>query len=263
MKVDLEGRVALVTGAGRGIGKAIALAFAENGAWLAVNDVNPSGEETAQEIRRQGGNAKFHQADVGDASAANEMVATVEKEWGKIDILVNNAAVYVANLKERYPIHEFLDSDWDRILRVDLNGVFYCSRAVSAGMVKRRRGVIINLSSVAGIVPLRLQVAYDVAKAAVVNFTRCHAVEVGAYGVRVNAIAPGSTLTDATRQAFYNPAAKQFADSLLSHIPLGRPGEPEDIANAALYLASDESNYVTGHILVVDGGWTAGFVRDW
>lgn len=153
----------------------------------------------------------------------------IEKEWGNIDILVNNAAVYVANLKERYPIHEFLDSDWDRILRVDLNGVFYCSRAVSAGMVKRRRGVIINLSSLAGIVPLRLQVACDVAKAAVVNFTRCHAVEVGAYGVRVNAIATGSTLTEGTRQVFYNPAAQKFAESLLSHVPLGRPGSPKTL----------------------------------
>jgi NAD(P)-dependent dehydrogenase (short-subunit alcohol dehydrogenase family) len=263
MKVNLQDRVALITGAGQGIGKAIALAFAENGARLAVNDINPCGEETAQEIRRRGGNARFYQADVGDAQAANEMVAGIEEEWGKIDILVNNAAVNVANLKERHPIHEFLDSDWDRILRVDLNGVFYFSRAVSAGMVKRLGGVIINLSSVAGIVPLRRQVAYDVAKAAVVNFTRCHAVEVGAYGVRVNAIAPGSILTDATRQAFYNPAAQKFAESLLSHVPLGRPGEPQDIANAALYLASDEASYVTGHILVVDGGWTAGFVRDW
>jgi NAD(P)-dependent dehydrogenase (short-subunit alcohol dehydrogenase family) len=263
MKVDLQDRVALVTGAGQGIGRAIALAFAENGAWIAANDITSACEETTAEIQRRGRTAKSYKVDVGDVQADNAMVAAIEKEWGKIDILVNNAAVYVANLNERYPIHEFLDSDWDRILRVDLNGVFYCSRAVSAGMVKRRRGVIINLSSIAGIVPLRLQVAYDVAKAAVVNFTRCHAVEVGTYGVRVNAIAPGSILTAATRQAFYNPAAQKFAESLLSHIPLGRPGEPEDIANAALYLASDEASYVTGHILVVDGGWTAGFVRDW
>jgi NAD(P)-dependent dehydrogenase (short-subunit alcohol dehydrogenase family) len=263
MRVDLQDRVALVTGAGQNIGKAIALAFAENGAWLAVNDVNPTCEETTQEIRRRGGTAKSYQADVGDAQAVNEMVAEIEKEWGKIDILVNNAAVYVAKLEERYPVHAFLDSDWERILRVDLNGVFYCSRAVSAGMVKRRRGVIINISSVAGLVPLRLQVAYDVAKAAVVNLTKCQAVEIGACGVRVNAIAPGSTLTDGTRQAFYNPAAKKFAESLLSHVPLGRPGEATDIANAALYLASDEAGYVTGHVLVVDGGWTAGFVRDW
>jgi len=263
VKVDLRDRVALVTGAGQNIGKAIALAFADNGAWLAVNDVNPNCEDTAQEIRRRGGTAKSYLVDIGDPKAVNEMVGKIENEWGKIDILVNNAAVYVAKLEERYPVHAFLDSDWERILRVDLNGVFYCSRAVSAGMVRRHKGVIINLSSVAGLVPLRLQVAYDVAKAAVVNLTKCQAVEIGACGVRVNAIAPGSTLTDGTRQAFYNPAAKKFADSLLSHVPLGRPGEAADIANAALYLASDEAGYVTGHVLVVDGGWTAGFVRDW
>lgn len=263
MKVDLQDRVALVTGAGQNIGKAIALALAENGAWLAVNDINPSCEETAQEIRHRGGTAKSYQADVGDVQAVNSLVTEIEREWGRIDILVNNAAVFVGSLEERYPIHAFLDSDWDRILRVDLNGVFYCSRAVSAGMVKHRRGVIINISSVAGLVPLRLQAAYDVAKAAVVNLTRCHAVEVGAHGVRVNAIAPGSTLTDGTRQTFYNPAASKLAQSLLSHVPLGRPGETTDIAHAAVYLASDEASYVTGHVLVVDGGWTAGFVRDW
>ena len=263
MKVDLHDRVALVTGAGQNIGKAIALALAENGAWIAVNDINRSCEETAEEIRRRGGTAKSYPADVGDTQAVDALVAGIEQEWGKIDILVNNAAVFVSGMEKRFPIHEFLDEDWDRILRVDLNGVFYCSRAVSAGMVKRRRGVIINISSVAGLVPLRLQVAYDVAKAGVVNLTRCHAVEVGQYGVRVNAIAPGSTLTDGTRATFYNPAAQKLAESLLSHVPLGRPGETSDIAHAAVYLASDEASYITGHVLVVDGGWTAGFVRDW
>ncbi len=263
MKVDLAGRVALVTGAGRGIGRAIASAFAENGAVVAVNDIEPSGEGTATDIRRRGGNAKFYPADVGDAEAVDMMVATVESDWGKIDILVNNAAVYIATAEERLPIHQHVVSDWHRIVRVDLDGVFYCSRAVSAGMVKRNRGVIINISSVAGIVPLRVQCAYDAAKAAVVNLTRCHALEVGPCGVRVNAIAPGSILTDATRPLFYNSGAQKLAESLLSHVPLGKPGEVEDIANAALYLASDDAKYITGHVLVVDGGWTTGYMRDW
>lgn len=261
MRVDLGGRVALVTGSGQGIGRAIALALAENGAVVAVNDIHPPGEETAEEIRRRGGEAKFFLADVSDVNAVNAMVAAVETELGPIAILVNNAGVNVG--KERYPVHEYLDADWHRILRVDLDGVYYCSRAVSASMVKRRRGCIINIGSIAGVVPLRVQSAFDAAKAGVHNFTRCHALELGPYGIRVNAIAPGSILTAGTRQLFYNPADQQKAESLLSHVPLGKPGEVEDIAHAALYLASDEAKYVTGHVLVVDGGWTAGFVRNW
>jgi NAD(P)-dependent dehydrogenase (short-subunit alcohol dehydrogenase family) len=261
MKVDLAGRVALVTGAGQGIGQAIAYAFVENGAVVAVNDLNPAGEQTVAEIQRRGGKAKFFLGDVGDAQSVNAMVAAVERELGAIDILVNNAGVNLG--KERHPDHEFLDADWHRIVRVDLDGVFYCSRAVSAGMVKRRKGVIINIGSVIGIIPIRLQCAYAAAKAGVQQFTRSQALEVGQYGVRVNAIAPGSTLTEGTRQLFYNPASQEVAQSLLSHIPLGRPGETEDIAQAALYLASDDAKYVTGHVLVVDGGWTAGFAREW
>ena len=261
MKVDLEGRVALITGAGQGIGQAIAYAFVENGATVAVNDFNPAGEQTVVEIRRRGGKAEFFRGDVGDVQSVNEMVAAVEKAMGPIDILVNNAGINLG--KERHPAHEFLDSDWHRIIRVDLDGVFYCSRAVAAGMVKRRKGVIINLSSVMGIIPIRLQCAFAAAKAGMQHFTRSQALEVGQYGVRVNAIAPGSILTAMTRELFYNPASQQVAQSLLGHIPLGRPGEVEDIAQAALYLAGDDAKYVTGHVLVVDGGWTAGFAREW
>ncbi len=261
MKVILDARVGLVTGAGQGIGRAIALAFAENGATVAINDIEPMGEATANEIIRRGGRARFYQGDVSERALVDDLVAAVEGDLGPIEILVNNAGVNLG--KERHPVHEFLDADWQRITQVDLDGVFYCSRAVSSRMVQRRRGVIINIGSVAGLVPLRLQSAFDAAKAGVLNFTRCHAVELGQYGIRVNAIAPGSTLSEGTKELFYNPESKQLADSLLSHVPLGRPGEPEDIANAALYLASDDAKYVTGHVLVVDGGWTAGFVRDW
>jgi 3-oxoacyl-[acyl-carrier protein] reductase len=261
MKVDLSGRRALVTGAGDGIGRAIAIALAENGATVAVNDIDQSGEETMRQIQQRGGQAKFYRADVSDVFAVNGMVGAIEEELGELEILVNNAGISI--LKGRLPIHEQPDSHWGKILKVDLDGVFYCSRAASANMVKRRRGVIINIGSIAGIVPLRLQSAYASAKAAVLNFTRCHALEVGSYGIRVNAIAPGSIMTRVTKQVIYNPDAKHLVDNLLSHIPLGRAGEPDDIANAALYLASDEANYVTGHVLVVDGGWTAGFTRDW
>jgi NAD(P)-dependent dehydrogenase (short-subunit alcohol dehydrogenase family) len=260
MKVDLMGRVALVTGAAAGIGRSIALAFAQNGARIAVNDVKED-EHTCEEIRAQGGEARFFHADVSDVDAVNAMVAAVEREMGPIDVLVNNAGVNIG--KNRVPTYEFPDEEWHRIIRVDLDGVFYCARAVSAAMIQRRKGAIINIGSAFGVVPARLQCAFTAAKAGVLNFTKSHALEVGPYGVRVNGIAPGSILTEGTRTLFYNPESKQKADSLISHIPLGRPGEPDDIAAAALYLASDDAKYVTGHVLVVDGGWTAGYSRDW
>jgi 3-oxoacyl-[acyl-carrier protein] reductase len=259
MKVDLENRVAVVTGAAGAIGRSIALQLAENGATVAVNDLHEPNAVCA-EIRGRGGKARGYAADVSDVSSVNAMMATVQSDLGPIDIMVNNAGVNVG--KNRVPLHEFSDEDWHRIIRVDLDGVFFCSRAVSPGMIARRKGVIINITSVFGLVPARLQCAFTAAKAGVANLTRSHALEMGQYGIRVNGIAPGSILTEGTRAMFYSPENKQ-RDSMLSHIPLGAPGETEDIAAAVLFLASDDAKYVTGHILVVDGGWTAGYHRDW
>lgn len=261
VNVDLSGRTALITGGARGIGRVMASSFAQNGASVAVNDLLPEGNEVADELRRLGGTAAFYQADVSDDGAVKAMVDRVERELGEIDILVNNAGINVG--KERHPIHEYLDSDWDRILRVNLFGTFYCSRAVSARMAARKRGTIINISSAFGVVPVRVQSAFATSKAGIIQLTRCHALEMGRYGVRVNAIAPGSILTEGTKTLFYNPSDKDLADSLLSHVALGCPGRPEDVASAALYLASDDASYVTGAVLVVDGGWTSGFARDW
>jgi 3-oxoacyl-[acyl-carrier protein] reductase len=238
MKVDLKNRIAVVTGAAGAIGRATAVTLAEMGAVVAANDLH-SPEQTCDEIRRQGGKGHGYQA----------------------DIMVNNAGINSG--KDRFPVYQFPDSEWHRIIRIDLDGVFYCSRAVSARMIPRRTGSIINITSVFGVVPARMQCAFAAAKAGVVNFTRSHALEVGQYGIRVNGIAPGSILTEGTRSAFYSSENKEKGDSLLSHIPLGRPGETDDIAAAVLYLACDAAKYITGHILVVDGGWTAGFSRDW
>ena len=262
MRVNLTGTVAVVTGAGSGIGRAIAKSLAVNGAAVAVNDVLETGEITVQEIRAAGGNAVFTKADVSDRAEVDRMVANAEREFGKIDVLVNNAGTG-AKPEHRLPVHEFDHDEWQRLIAVDLNSVFYCCRAVSPGMVERRSGSIINIASIVGLVPLRRQIAYAAAKAGVVNTSRAAALELGPYGIRVNAIAPGSTLTAATEAIFYNPEKKALADSLISHIPLGRPGTPEDIANAALFLAAPESAYITGTVIVVDGGWTAGFARDW
>lgn len=259
MRVDLKDRIAVVTGAAGAIGRSTALALAENGATVVVNDLHDP-EATCAEIRERGGKAMGYRADIADVSAVNAMISKIESDLGPIDILVNNAGINVG--KNRVPVHEFPDSDWHQIIRVDLDGVFFCSRAVSARMIGRRKGTIVNITSVFGIVPARLQCAYTAAKAGVANFTRSHALEVGQYGIRVNGVAPGSILTEGTKSMFYSPENKQ-RDSMLSHIPLGAPGETEDIAAAVLYLVCDDAKYVTGHILVVDGGWTAGFHRDW
>jgi 3-oxoacyl-[acyl-carrier protein] reductase len=260
MKVDLYNRVAMVTGAAGALGRGAALALAENGAILAVTDSQGS-EQTCIEICKRGGKAGSYRADISNPCAVDAMVAQIESELGPVEILANGAGVSVR--EERLPIHEFPEEEWHRVLRADLDSVFHCSRAVSARMVQRRKGVIINLASAFGIVPARLQSACAAANASVLNFTRAHALEVGQYGIRVNGVAAGLILTECAKTHFYSPENKQRADGWLSHIPLGVPGHTEDIAAAVVYLASDAAKNVTGLVLAVDGGWTTGFSRDW
>jgi NAD(P)-dependent dehydrogenase (short-subunit alcohol dehydrogenase family) len=262
MQVDLSGKRALITGAARGIGRAIACAMASNGAGIVINDLAGSDASVVDEIAAMGRQAVFLPADISRPEEVNGLIAAAEKQFGGIDILVNNAGLNTPG-PERRRIDEYDPAEWHRVLGVDLHGLFYCCRAATPGMVARKSGVIINISSVMGIVPSRLQSAFVSAKAAAANFTRSMALELGPYGIRVNAIAPGSTLTVGTRALFYNEENKALAESLLSHIPLGRPAEPEEIANAALFLAAPEASYVTGVVLPVDGGWTAGYTREW
>ncbi|MBI3667637.1 MAG: SDR family oxidoreductase, partial [Acidobacteria bacterium] len=229
---------------------------------VVVNDIHETGELTSEEIRQLGRESLFLRADVSNRAEVQRMVEQADQRFGRIDILVNNAGIGTA-AEHRRPIHEFDEAEWHRILNVDLNSLYYCCRAVSPGMVARRAGNIINIASVMGLVPIRRQIPYAAAKAGVINFSRSAALELGPFGIRVNAIAPGSTLTEGTRTLFYNPERKALAESLLSHIPLGRPATPEDIAPAALFLASPDASYITGAVITVDGGWTAGFARDW
>lgn len=259
MQVDLSNQVALVTGAGRGIGKAIADLLAANGARVVYSDVDASSAHEAAATRT---NCHSMQLDVTDGANVDAVINQIVNRFGRLDILVNNAGVNT--LAHRVTIEEFPQKEWDRLLAVDLTGVFLVSRAGSKVMVSQGKGKIINITSVAGLVPLRLQCPFVAAKAGVVNLTKAMALELGSRGVLVNAVAPGSTLTDGTRQLFYGEDGK-FKDSvqqLLAHIPLGRPGLPEEIAHAVLFLAAPESSYITGHILTVDGGWTAGYLRD-
>ncbi len=261
MKVDLNGKVALITGSGGAIGREIALKMAENGADIAVNDVNPeNGLKVAGEIEAMGRKAIFVKADISSREETEAMAGKAIEAFGRIDILVNNAGTNVGP-GGRKPIHEFREEDWNRIINIDLNGLYYCSKPIIRNMVERNYGKIINIGSVAGLVPLRMQSAFVAAKAGVLELTRAMAIELAPYGILVNAIAPGSIIMEGTKELFY--ADMEKAESLLSHIPLRRPGKPEEIANAALFLASDDSSYMTGSIMVVDGGWTCGYSRDW
>ena len=259
MQVDLEGKVALVTGAAKGIGKAIADVLAANHARVVYSDIDVEGARLASV--QTAGSLALH-LDVGDAEQVRQGVDFILEQCGRLDILVNNAGINT--LQHRVNIDAFPLEEWERIVRVDMTGLFLMSQAAAKPMLAQGSGRIINIASVVGLVPLRLQSAFVAAKAGVVNLTRSMALELGPQGVLVNGIAPGSILTEGTRQLFYGEDGKfrERAAALLAHIPLGRPGTPEEVAHAVLFLAAPESSYINGHILTVDGGWTAGYLRE-
>jgi 3-oxoacyl-[acyl-carrier protein] reductase len=260
MKVDLTNKVAIITGATSGIGRATALIFAENGATVVINGIDEEGgKNVVEEIRSAGGRAIFLYADVGNKNEVEALVDKAVKEFGKIDILINNAGVNIA-MKDRGPIHEFPDEMWEKIMNVDLDGIYFFSKAVLQNMTRNGYGKIINISSIVGVVPLRNQCAFAAAKAGVIHLTKAMAIELASFGVNVNAICPGSIQIPKVMDSMY---ADGRYESIISHIPMKRPGTPQDIGYAALYLASDQANYVTGAVHIVDGGWTCGFARDW
>jgi NAD(P)-dependent dehydrogenase (short-subunit alcohol dehydrogenase family) len=259
MTCDLNGKVSLVTGAARGIGQAIANRLARNGSVVYYTDLVPA---EAQAAAAASPNGRALPLDVTKPAEIAEALKHITTERGRLDILVNNAGVNT--MAHRVTIDQFPREEWDRILAVDLTGVYEMSRAASAIMRDSKSGRIINIASIAGLVPLRLQCAFVAAKAGVVNLTRAMALELGPQGILVNAVAPGSTLTEGTRKLFYGDDGlfKESVQRMLDHVPLGRPGTVEEIAVAALFLADPENSYTNGHILTVDGGWTAGYTRD-
>ncbi len=261
MHVDLSNRVAVITGAAGGIGRGMALLFAKNAATVVINDIQePGGRKVVDEIEAAGGKARFIQADVANQEQVSWMMDEVVAEFGKIDILVNNAGINIG-MKERGPVHVFPDEAWHKILQVDLDGVYYCSKAALKYMTQAGYGKIINISSIVGAVPLRNQSAFAAAKAGVIQLTRAMAIELAPYGINVNVILPGSINVPGMREGGLYQDGR--FESIMSHIPMKRPGTPDDIAYGALYLASDAASYVTGSTLVIDGGWTCGFARDW
>ncbi|MDA4129611.1 MAG: SDR family oxidoreductase [Thaumarchaeota archaeon] len=253
--IDLSGSVAIVTGAGSGIGRATALVLAHSGADVVIPDVNLEGaEHTASEVRKLGRRAIAIKTDVSQASDIQGMVGTVMDEFSQVDILVNNAGI---GTKTRKPFYEQPESEWNEMLSVDLKGTWLCAKAVSLEMIKKKKGRIVNISSIAGKVALRLQSDYDSAKAGVIRLTEVMAMELAPFGIAVNCVCPGSVRTQATEKVLYSD--ETWKQKMLTYIPMGRPAEPEEIGYAVLYLASPKlASYVTGSTLVVDGGWTAG-----
>jgi 3-oxoacyl-[acyl-carrier protein] reductase len=244
--MDIATRVAIVTGSGRGIGKAIALKLAQAGATVVVNDIGDAKpvEAVVKEIKAMKREALAVMADVSSASDVARLVEKTLSAYKRIDILVNNAGVNRDQLLLRMS-----EEDWDKVLDVDLKSVFLCTKAVVRHMAKQHWGRIISLSSVVGIVGNKGQANYAAAKAGIIGFTRAIAKEVASHGVTVNAIAPGFIDTEMTRRL-----KEDWKQELKKIIPAGEFGSPRDVAEAVAFLASEESRYITGQVLGVDGG---------
>lgn len=242
----LDGKIAVVTGASRGIGKAIALKLAAEGAKVVVNYAGnaKAAQEVVAAIAEQGGEAMYCQCDVADGAAVEAMMKQTVERFGRIDILVNNAGITRDTLLMRMK-----ESDWDEVMATNLKGVFLCTKAVTRLMMKQKYGRIVNLTSVVGLTGNAGQANYAAAKAGVIGFTKSTARELASRGITVNAVAPGFISTDMTAVLSEN-----VKEEMLKGIPLARLGEPEDIAKAVSFLVSDLASYITGQTINVDGG---------
>lgn len=246
----LQNKIAIITGAGSGIGQSIALAFVKEGAKVVIADWSEeNGKQTAEQIRKEGGEAIFIKTDVSKAKDVDEMAKICLDKFGRIDILVNNAGIYRA-----YNLHEMSEENWNEVIDVNLKSVFLGSKRVIPEMLKQSKGKIVNVASIAGLVGFAQSGAYCASKGGMIALTREMVLEYAPQKININCIAPGVIKTAMTKDMLADPTTKQFLES---STPYPRLGEPEDIAQAAVYLASDESDFVNGEVLVVDGGWVA------
>jgi len=248
--MPLKGKVAVVTGSSKGIGRAIALRLARDGASVVVNGRNEKDiDSVVGEIKKMKGKAIGVRADVSVAKDVEKLVAEAVKTFKRIDIFVNNAGVL-----DMTACAQMNEQEWDRVLGVNLKGYFLCAKAASAQMAKHKSGKIVNVASIAGISAYPGCAAYSVSKAGIIMLTKSMALELAKSNINVNAVAPGAIETAMTKDIVEN---KNVYQHMLAGIPCGRIGKPEDIANAVAFLVSDDADYITGTTLVVDGGWTA------
>lgn len=245
---NLEGRVAVVTGGGSGIGRAVAYAFAEAGSRVVVMDRNAEGAEaTAAEVRQRGGQALALTCDIADSDSIQKSAQASEATFGPCDVLVNNAGVQIlGNLRS------ITLSEWNQILSINLTGALLCSQAFGAQMRKRQRGSIVHVSSIGADHPSSMAGSYSIAKAGVVMLSRQLAIEWAGDGIRSNAVKPGMIRTGLTEATYMKPGLEERRNAI---IPAGRVGRPEDVAQTVLFLASDRASYITGQELAVDGGF--------
>jgi meso-butanediol dehydrogenase/(S,S)-butanediol dehydrogenase/diacetyl reductase len=252
----LEGKVAVVTGAGSGLGKGIALEFARQGAQvIVINRSKENGERTTDEINRAYGKGIFIQGDISQENEIKHFFSEVESRFRRLDILVNNAGITGRSIGDG-PVAECSVEAWDTIMDVNLRGTFLCCKYGLQVMVPEEQGVIVNMSSVLGLVGCQDHFkshAYQTTKAGIIGLTRSIAAYYAKYGIRANVLAPGLIDSKATAKVQQNEPVMQFTRQMQ---PLGELGSPADVAHAAVYLASDESSFITGQTLAIDGGWT-------
>jgi len=246
--MKVKNKIAIVTGSGRGIGKSTVLELAKEGAKVVVSDIDiKECQNVCDEIKKIGSDAIAVKCDISKKSDVDAMIKKTMQKFQKIDILINNAGVVLMK-----PFVEMTEKDWDFVLDINLKGVFLCTNAVVKQMIKQKSGKIISVASTAGEVGFMNTSAYCASKAGIINLTRELALELSPHNINVNAIAPGVIATKMTEDMLKDKKTKEV---LLASTPLGRVGQPEEIGKAAVFLASDDSNFITGHTLVVDGGW--------